>query len=410
MNLLQKNIKPITGWLKRLYRLVKFGYINGLGSQTVNIDDIKIADYYLDKPDLFHDNKIICKYEDAFKKYNECKYAFSFSAGRAALSACIEALELREGDTVMIPAYTCVVVPNAFWFKKINIIFYDIELDTYGPSIEDLIKKWQPNVKAILIHHLFGLVACDYEKLIEFSIEKKVPVIEDCAHSTGARYKGKRVGNYGNLAFYSSEQSKAYSTFNGGLATTNDSSLAEKIQNYYNSRKYPSKERTRQLLLSFQYCYYTQKSALAYLLPGLYLKKYKDQVLLSTTTEEENFKPPVHYGQRLPSPLAAIGINQIKKLDKYNTLRNQKASSYNEWALNNGYRTPLVIDNSEPIFLRYPLLGNGNERHQKGFLSEELKASVGEWFLSYLHPVKYDVKGCPNASLAVINCFNLATL
>ena len=395
---------------KRIRRLAKFGHIKGLGSQTVSSSDIKTANFYLKHKHLYYDEEVIKKYENNFEKYNECKNAFSFAAGRVALSACIEALELKEGAYVMVPAYTCVVVPNAFWFRKLNILFYDIELDTYGPSLADLKRKWRPGVKAILIHHLFGIVCRDYEALIQFARDKKAYVIEDCAHSAGARYKGKRVGNYGDVAFYSSEQSKVYSTFNGGIATTNSDRLAEKMNDYYKCAPFPSTERVEKLLYSFKHCYLSQKHLLAYVFPQLYLYQYENKILPSTTKDEKSFNKPVYYGQRLAAPLAAIGSNQIRKVDFYNAKRRKRAKELRRWAIGQGYMPPLIIDNSEPVFLRYPLLGDGNERNRKLELSEELKSSVGEWFVSYLHPVPYAITDCQNASTAVKGCFNIATL
>ena len=67
-----------------------------------------------------------------FAKWNGSKYAFAFMGGRVALSSCIYALDLQPGDEVILPGYTCVVVPNAFQFADIKTKFCDIELDTYG--------------------------------------------------------------------------------------------------------------------------------------------------------------------------------------------------------------------------------------------------------------------------------------
>lgn len=69
-----------------------------------------------------------------------------------------------------------------------------------------------------MLHHLYGLVCRDYELILQIAKEYDLWVIEDCAHATGAEYKGRKVGNYGHVAFYSSEQSKVFTTIQGGMA------------------------------------------------------------------------------------------------------------------------------------------------------------------------------------------------
>lgn len=407
---IKTSLKILIRIIKDLWRLIKFGHIKGLGSQTVDRDDLKIADFYLKNPEKIYDQNIIDKYENKFAEYNESKFAYSFMGGRVALSACIDALGVREGDSVMVPAYTCVVVPNAFWYKEIEIIFYDIELETFGPSVYDLKKKWKPKVKAILIHHLFGIVCRDYEALIEFGKINKVPIIEDCAHSTGARYKGVRVGNYGDVAFYSSEQSKVFSTFNGGMATTNNEKYAIEIKKYQKQADYPDEERVRKLLNSFKYCYYSQKNLLGFLFKDFLNLRYANSLLQSTTEEEMIFRAPKYYGQKMPAALAAIGLNQIRKIDRYNDKRRERAKQLELLAGKGGYKLPRVISGSEPVFLRYPIIGRIEEKKRVNIISERIKNPVGVWFQSYLHPVEYNIKGCHNANVAVKRCINLGTL
>ena len=89
-------------------------------SATLDVDDVSLARNELDKSAGWCDPAPVTEYESAFARWNGSKYSFAFMGGRIALSACIFALGLREGDDVIVPGYTCVVVPNAFPFAGIN--------------------------------------------------------------------------------------------------------------------------------------------------------------------------------------------------------------------------------------------------------------------------------------------------
>ena len=112
--------------------------VPSLGSMTLDWDDVQIARHWLKNRSEWEEKKIVNDYETEFARWNGSKYAFAFMGGRVALSACIYALDLQPEDEVIIPGYTCVVVPNAFHFAGIKTIYSDIELDTYGLDVEQI--------------------------------------------------------------------------------------------------------------------------------------------------------------------------------------------------------------------------------------------------------------------------------
>src|SRR6516162_2464346 len=150
-------------------------------SMTLGSDDLDIARYWLAHRDAWNDITVVRTYEREFAKWNGSRFAFAFQAGRKALSACIFALELQPGDEVIIPAFTCVLVPNAFRFAKITPIFCDIELESYGPDVHSIERVITPRTKAILVQHLFGLVCRDYEAILYLSKRANLKIIEDAA-------------------------------------------------------------------------------------------------------------------------------------------------------------------------------------------------------------------------------------
>ena len=407
---LKKYINSALNWSKALWKWLTGQSLRHrtIGCQTIGEEEVKLAKQCLkQKPEA----TAITEFENAFCQFNECQNAFSFMGARVALSVAIEALNLQKGDKILLPAFTCVVVPNAFWYAGVEIVFCDIELDTFGLDYEDVLKKYTQDkgVKGIVIQHLFGLVCRDFEQLLKFAKQEKIAVIEDCAHATGARWKGRRVGNFGDVAIYSSEHSKCFNTFNGGLLTTNDGKLAKRIAVLQSMIPFPSFEREQLLLHNFVFNYYTQTHPQRRLLYPFFRLKYAGKLVASTTKEEMQHQKPTHYGQRMPASLAAIGLLQLKKLEQINAKRRQLAQEWDEWCANNGFKKPLIKENSEPVFLRYPVLVSPAMKQDTSW-AEPLQVEVGDWFKSYLHPVEYEIADCPNAIIAVAQCINLPTI
>ena len=112
-----------------------------LGSMTLDEDDVLLARRFIRDHSQWNQFDITSTFEKEFARWNGSQHAFAFMGGRVALSACIHALDLMPGDEVILPGYTCVVVPNAFHFARIKTVFADIELDTYGLDAAQVEKK-----------------------------------------------------------------------------------------------------------------------------------------------------------------------------------------------------------------------------------------------------------------------------
>lgn len=381
-----------------------------LGSMTLDNDDVVIANKQLkNRKNWFSDN-YTKEYENTFSKWNGSRYAFAFMGGRVALSACIYALGLKSDDEVILPGYTCVVVPNAFHFAGIKTIYSDIELDTYGLDSALIEGKITAKTKAILLHHLYGLVCRDYEKIIAIARKHKLYVIEDCAHSTGAIFKDRKVGNLGDVAFYSSEQSKIFNTIQGGMAGTNNDLLAKRLKDYYDHASYPNAKLIDKQLYSVRINYYSFKDPQRWWMGDIMRFLYKDKIIISTTKEEEQGIKPRYYGCKMPSPIAAIGLNQLKKIDEYNQKRRNTSHKWDKWCESHGYKKPVIIPYSKPVFLRYPVMVEPEKKRDISWANKELGLTLGVWFESNIHPISKQVKGCPNADKAVRQCINFPTL
>jgi len=381
-----------------------------LGSVTLDKDDVLLARQWLKDRSKWNDPEEVRRYEQEFAEWNGSKYAFAFMGGRVALSACIHALGLKSGDEVIIPGYTCVVVPNSFAYAGVKVVYSDIELETYGLDESLLKEKITSNTKAIMLHHLYGLVCRDFDKILQLTQDHGLWVIEDCAHATGAEYKGRKVGNFGHVAFYSSEQSKVFTTIQGGMAVTNDENLAAGLQEYADQAPTPDTERIKKQLYNVILNYYQFKHPKRWILGDLATMMYGKYRLISTTKQEECGIQPDIYGMKMPAPIASIGRNQLQKLDAYNKRRRDGAEKWKKWSLKNSYSTPVIIKDSKPVFLRYPVLVEPEKKRDLYWAKKELKVSPGVWFVSNVHPADWEVWDCPNADMAVNECINFPTI
>lgn len=381
-----------------------------LGSMTLEEDDVNLALKLLRDCPSVDDPARIKEYESAFATWNGSLAAYSFLGGRVALSASIYALGLKPGDEVVVPGYTCVVVPNAFHYAGIKVVYCDIELDTWGIDIVSLESCITAHTTAILLHHLYGLVCRDYLAILDLGQRKGIRVIEDCAHATGAVYQGVRVGNRGDVGFYSSEQSKVFNTTQGGLAVTNDKQIAKRLNEYQLRAGFADWRHTERLLYTLLLNYYNNKSPQRWWRSDWANLRFGRHRVISTTKEEEQGIQPAHYGLRLPTPLAVIGLNQLNKIDRMNESRRRMAQHWEGWCIEHELRPPVIIQGSIPVYLRYPLMVKPERKSDRRWVIRELNVELGVWFCSQVHPVPREIPGCPNAVRAVQRCINLPTL
>ncbi|HEX5132870.1 MAG TPA: DegT/DnrJ/EryC1/StrS family aminotransferase [Candidatus Krumholzibacteria bacterium] len=382
-----------------------------LGSATLDRDDVEVACAWLGRDHEAHaDVAPVARFEAEFARWNGSGAAFAFASGRESLSAIIAAMGLGAGDEVIVPGYTCVVVPNALEFAGVTPVYADIELDTYGLDVSQLDRHVTSRTRAILIHHLYGLVCRDYVAAIDFARARGLRVIEDCAQATGAALEGVRVGNRGDAAFYSLEQSKLLTTFQGGVAVAHDPQLAARIAAVRDAAPCPGAAHTRRVLRNLMLNYAVYKDPQRWWRGDWMQLRVGGEHIVTTTDAEMRGEKPVDYGARLPAALAEVGCNQLRKLDHYNTRRREHAARWDRWCDENGHARAHVVAGSTPVFLRYPVLVDPARKRDRSWARRTLGVELGVWFVSNLHPSPRRVEGCPNAAAAVERCINFPTL
>ncbi len=148
------------------------------------------------------------------------KYVLPTSSGTAALEiAC--AILLRRGNEVILPSFTFSSCANAILLASAKPVFADIDLHTYNITPEEIKKRITKKTRAIMVVHYAGM-ACDMDKINRIAQENNLFVIEDAAHSLGAKYKGRFLGTLGMVGCFSFHGTKNAASGEGGAFVTND--------------------------------------------------------------------------------------------------------------------------------------------------------------------------------------------
>ena len=171
----------------------------------------------------------VADFEQAVAERLGTNHAIGVSSGTDALLIALMALDIQPGDEVLCPSFTFFATAGCISRLGAIPVFVDSQESDFQINIEDAEAKVTANTKAILPVHLFGQTA-DMDRILEFSRKHNLKVVEDCAQSMGALWKGREAGTMGDLGTFSFFPTKNLGGFgDGGLVTTNDPDLAERL-------------------------------------------------------------------------------------------------------------------------------------------------------------------------------------
>lgn len=233
-------------------------------------------------------------FEDKFKNYIGSKYAIAVNSGTAALHISTSSINIQPGDEVITTPLTFVASANCVVYRGGTPIFADIKKDTYNINPTEIKKKISLKTKAIIPVHFAGQ-PCDMDEINEIAEENNLIVIEDAAHAIDAKYKGKKIGNISDLTIFSFHPVKNITTAEGGMVTTNNSELNEKLLMFRTHGI--SKDATKRFGKSGGYYYDMQYLGFRYNLSELH---------------------------------ASLGIQQLAKLESFQKRRREIVKIYNK--------------------------------------------------------------------------------
>jgi dTDP-4-amino-4,6-dideoxygalactose transaminase len=169
------------------------------------------------------------EFESKWSKFTGSKNSLAVTSCTSALHLSLAALGFGPGDEAIVPAFTWISTANVVEHLGGKVVFCDIDLETFNIDVSQVEGKITSKTKAILPVHLFGLSA-DMNPINEIARRHNLWVVEDAACGFGATYFGQHVGTLGATGCFSFHPRKALTTGEGGMVTTSDSELADRVR------------------------------------------------------------------------------------------------------------------------------------------------------------------------------------
>jgi len=258
----------------------------------------------------------VAEFEEVFADYVGAKEAVAVSNGTAALHCAMYALDIGEGDEVIVPPITFAATANCIVFQGGTPVFVDVEPDTLLIDPLQIEEKVTEKTKAIISVDFAGQ-PCDYERLWDVAASHGLSLVADGCHALGAEYRGKSVGALANMTVFSFHPVKHITTGEGGMVTTDDPELAHRMRMFRNH--------------------------------GIKTDHHQREKLGSWYYEMED----LGYNYRITDIQCALGISQLSKLPRFLERRRAIAHQYDKVFAELTGITPLVLRNH--VFHAYHL-------------------------------------------------------
>ncbi len=278
----------------------------------------------------FVNGPIVKEFSKNLSAYLNVRNVIPCANGTDALQIAFMALDLKPGDEIICPSWTYIATAEAAAILGLNIVFCDVDLDTFNTTADLIEPHINDKTKAIVPVHLYGQ-CCDMDPIIKLAEKYNLKIIEDNAQAIGCKYRFPNneikytgtLGHIGTTSFYPSKNLGCYG--DGGAIFTNDDKLAEKIKMIVN---------------------HGEKI------------KYHHEI--------------IGCNSRLDSIQAEILNIKLKNLDEYNSNRNIMANNYNNaFKKINDIKTPIINFNSDHVFHQYTLrVLNGRRDKLKSYLND----------------------------------------
>ncbi|MDO8656876.1 MAG: DegT/DnrJ/EryC1/StrS family aminotransferase [Nanoarchaeota archaeon] len=179
------------------------------------------------------------KLEESFTKLIGVQYALGVQSGTAALHTALLAFDIKPGDKVVVPSYTCAACVTSVLQTGAIPVLIDVEPKTFGMDIhilEDVLST--QNIKAVMVVHVYGFPVQNFDKIIELCKKYKVLVLEDASEALGATINGKKAGSFGDISVFSIRSEKMIGVGEGGIVLTNNKQWRDQAY-FYAARAAP---------------------------------------------------------------------------------------------------------------------------------------------------------------------------
>jgi len=247
----------------------------------------------------------VAEFEREFARYCGVSHAVAVNNGTAALHAALLAAGVGPGDEVIVPAFTFYATASSVLMCGAIPVFADVDERSFTVNPKEIEKKITSRTKAVIGVHLFGL-PFNVPAILEICRRKNLVLIEDAAQAHGAVLNGKTVGSFGDLACFSFYATKNMITGEGGMVTTGDNALADRLR-----------------------------------------------LVINHGQSEKYLHTCLGYNYRMTDISAAIGLSQLARIGDFNEHRRKNAAFLSSHIRAKGLVTPAVFPGTIPVFHQY---------------------------------------------------------
>jgi perosamine synthetase len=302
------------------------------------------------------------EFEEEFARLVGSKYALSFPHARTALFSILKSLNIKDSEIIM-PSYTCMAVPSTVINSKNIPVFTEISLEDYNISIDKLEKNITDKTKAIICVHMYGY-PLDIKR-IKDSLKEDILVVEDAALSVLT----KDVGKHGDVTFYSLGIFKQLLSFGGGVVTTNNIEIYEKLKDYIEKKFIKNKTKDDLKKIFCLYLSYISFSRPFYKTYSLWNNHYLCDFYKNYFDSYEKHIPD-DFLKKFSNIQAKIGLSQIKKAKEIIRKRQLIAQYYNKRLdhLRSKIILPPIIDGAS--YAEYTIRVNDRNNFEKNMLKK----------------------------------------
>lgn len=253
----------------------------------LNGNEKKYVNEALDTNWISSRGKFVDLFEKNFAKFSGVAYATTVSNGTNAIHLGLRALEINAGDEVILPDFTMICSALPICYLGAKPVFVDAERETWNIDPNKIEEKITSKTKAIMVVHIYGH-PCNMSPIWEIAKKYNLKIIEDAAEAHGAEYHGKKSGCLGDLAAFSFFSNKVVTTGEGGMVTTNNIELYDKL-------------------------------------------RYFKDLCFPLTGERTYLHEDVGFQYRLSNIQAAIGVAQVEKIARYIKMRRKNNSLFRDY-------------------------------------------------------------------------------
>jgi len=311
----------------------------------------KLFKYFL-KNKLIDGSDII-DFEKKFAEYLKVRYAIAVPSARMGLYLILKALKISKGDEIILSSYNYRPIPNIIKMIGAKPVFVDVDLETYNIDPKLIEQRITRRTKVIIVTHMQGL-PCELNSIFKIAKKYNLKLIEDCAHSLGAEYRGRKVGSFGEAGIFSFGTGKHLYTVDGGMVVTNDNKLSDVIRNELRHFKASTglkiikKFISSAILVNFKNSlFFNLMIHPLILFQSLLNLNFKTQVNDDNETEISKFF-------RYSNFQAAIGIQQLKLIESKIKKRIKNAQILDRY-LNKKIKRQCSSKNIRHVYLNYSI-------------------------------------------------------